>query len=478
MSTFKRAIALLALLGLLWGAGAESLSTEYLTNMTPEEVAQLEQRLQALGYLTSEADQTYDSETRQALESFQQANQLSVTGQLDDATTARLYDAAAISRQDYLRRYAQTYRDMTPLRSGDINNQVQNMQRLLQEYGYFGGSSDGVFGEATLRAVERFQMVNGLPVTGEADGMTLMRLMADVPITWQGFLSEMSCAAGDVGLNVYVLQNKLQTMGYFDGECTGSFGDLTQVAVVRFQQENALESTGVADAQLWELIYSGTAVALRRSDVLQIGDSGEAVTRLQVRLHELGYLSAEADGSFDYATETALRLFQMAHELSATGRAGAETLAALTSESAQPISAPAVLERFAALLSARSPGVQTAIAEIAGRMVGSAFKAPDDALYPGFALAQYVCVAAGLPITQPETLIRLADEPVESPEQVAAGNIVAFQTSDSDSVSMLLTIGTGEGRVIYTTAALGWVVMGYVNQIDSVSAYCWAEPAA
>ena len=61
---------------------------------------------------------------------------------------------------------------------------------------------------------------------------------------------------------------------------------------------------------------------------------------------------------------------------------------------------------------------------------------------------------------------------------MAAGNIVAFQTSDSDSVSMLLTIGAGEGRVIYATDDVGWVVMGYVSQIDSVSVYRWAEPAA
>ena len=153
-------------------------------------------------------------------------------------------------------------------------------------------------------------------------------------------------------------------------------------------------------------------------------------------------------------------------------------MALLQSDAAQPVSAPAVLERFAQLLSARSGEVQASIAEIAGRMVGSAFKVPGDALYPGFALAQYVCVAAGLPIIQPETLIRLADEPVDSADQVAAGNIVAFQTSDSDSVSMLLTIGSGEGRVIYATDDVGWVVMGYVSQIDSVSVYRWAEPSA
>lgn len=474
----KRIWALLLLAALLAGAMAEGVSTEYLVNMAPEDVLLIETRLHELGYLSAEANQTYDTDTRQALESFQQANGLNITGQPDEATLTRLYEGSAISRQDYLRRFIQTYRDVIPLQNGDINSQVQALQRRLADFGYFSGTGDGVFGDATRRAVERFQMVNGLTVTGVADGTTLMRLMADVPISWQGFLSEMSCAAGDVGLNVYVMQNKLKAMGYYEGECSGSFGELTRSAVSAFQRENGLEVTGVADAALWAIVYSGTAVALKRTDVLQIGDSGDVVTQLQTRLNALGYLNREATGRFDYVTETALRLFQMAHELSVTGWAGQETLTALYADTALPVNTPAVLERYAALLSARSGQAMGDIAGVASRMVGSAFSAPDDALYPGFALAQYVCVAAGLPITQPETLIRMADTPVTSGDEVAAGNIVAFQTSDSDSVAMLLTIGAGEGRVIYATADVGYVVMGYISQIDSVSAYRWTGSAS
>ncbi|MBR1558906.1 MAG: peptidoglycan-binding protein, partial [Clostridia bacterium] len=380
--------------------------------------------------------------------------------------------------QDYLRRFIQGYQEMEPLKGGDINNQVQAVQRRLLEAGYFNGIADGVFGDATRMAVERFQMVNGLPVTGVADGMTLMRLMADVPITWQGYLSEMSCAAGDAGLNVYVLQKKLDEMGYFDGDCTGSFGDLTQGAVAAFQSDNGLEATGVADAALWELIYSGTAVARRRADVTQLGDSGDSVSQIQQRLNELGYFYGEADGDFDYDTETAVRLFQMGNELSATGRVGGDTLSALLSDTARAMGDPAAQERFAALLSRRDADVQARIAEIAGGLVGKEFSVRDDALYPGFALVQYVCVAAGLPITAPETVIRLADDPVEDPDEVQVGNILAFQTAGSDNVTMLLTVGAGEGRIIYATPEVGWVVMSYLSQIDSESVYRWAEPEA
>ena len=466
----------LAALFLFSSAGAESVPAEYLINMPPEEIERLEQRLNELGYLAAEADHTYDADTRQALEAFQQANGLSVTGQPDDDTSALLYEGQVITRQEYLQRFAQSFQSMTPIQNGDISNQVQNLQRLLSEYGYFSGVSDGVFGEATQRAVERFQMVNGLPVNGVADGMTLMRLMAEVPITWQGFLSEMSSVPGDAGLNVYALQKRLSDMGYFDGQCTGSYGEYTQRAVTRFQTENGLEATGNADASLWELIYSGQPVSLRRSDIVQFGDEGERVNRVQDRLHTLGYLEKTPDGHFDRLTETALRLFQLAHELSPTGRAGTETTNVLLSDSARAMTDAAVQQRFAALFSVRSADTQTAMAGIAESMVGSEFIVPDDDLYPGFAFVQYVCVAAGLPVLQPEELIRLATVEVTSDAEIAAGNIVVFQTSGSDSVSMRFTIGAGDGRVLYATQDVGWVVASYLSQIDSANIYRWAEP--
>ena len=458
-------------------ARAEAPSAEYLIDMTPEEVRQLEDRLSALGFLSSAPDAVYDAETRLAVQAFQQANGIEASGEPDALTRERVYADDSVSRQEYLRRFADAYSQMEPLENGNINNQVQVLQRKLNEYGYFSGSSDGVFGDATQTAVERFQMVNGLEVTGIADGATIMRLMAGVPITWQGFLSEMSAAAGDVGLNVYALQKKLGEMGYYKGETTGSFSDLTQRAVEDFQEQNGMEVTGIADAAVWELIYSGSAVSLRRADVIGADDEGEPVAEIQRQLIALGYLSGAADGVFGWTTQTAARLFQMANGLPSTGELDAAALDVLMGGGALPIADERVQQTYANLLEGRSDTVQAVIAEIAGQMLGAAFDVPDDALYPGFALAQYVCVAAGLPITQPETLIRLAEDPVESASEVDAGNIVAIKSTDGDRVTMLLTVGAGDGRIIYATEQVGWVVMSYIDQMNGASMFRWAERA-
>ena len=140
---YRRCIALLAAALLSASALAESTDTEYLVDMTSDEVVRLEQRLSELGYFAGESDATYDAETRSALESFQQANGLDVTGAADSATLERLNSADALSRQDYLTRFANAYEQMDTLEKGDVSNDVLVMQRRLKEYGYFSGSPGG-----------------------------------------------------------------------------------------------------------------------------------------------------------------------------------------------------------------------------------------------------------------------------------------------------------------------------------------------
>ena len=135
------------------GALADGQEADRPMDMTSDEVVLLENRLSELGYFSSESDATYDAETRSALESFQQANGLEVTGAADETTMERLNSADAVSRQDYLTRFANAYAQMTPLEKGSVSNDVLVMQRRLKEYGYFSGEPDGSFSDATRQAV-------------------------------------------------------------------------------------------------------------------------------------------------------------------------------------------------------------------------------------------------------------------------------------------------------------------------------------
>ena len=240
-----------------------------------------------------------------------------------------------------------------------------------------------------------------------------------------------------------------------------------------FQRENGLEETGSADPATWVAIYSGAAVTHRRDDALQLGDSGDSVRQVQDRLKALGYHRPEPDGNFGYATQTAVRLFQMACGLVATGEVDSETLTRLMDMEAPAMQSENVRLGFEMMLAAADETTQTALAETATGMLGTAFGNADDDLYPGFSFVQYVCVAAGLPVSQPEDLIRLASQQVESASAVDSGDIVAFQSVSGDSVSILLAIGAGDGKVICTTATGGWVVVSFMDQLESANIYRW-----
>lgn len=66
----------------------------------------------------------------------------------------------------------------------------------------------------------------------------------------------------------------------------------------------------------------------------QIGDSGNAVKKVQKRLIALGYLSGSADGSFGNMTKDAVKAFQQNNGLKVTGKVNSTTLNKLNSSSA------------------------------------------------------------------------------------------------------------------------------------------------
>ena len=471
MKILKRLFLFAAAAALLGVGFAEPMDTELLVDMTSDEISRMELRLWELGYLSNDYDGVFDAQTRAALESFQQANGLEVTGAADDATRQRLNSADALSRQGYLSRFTNAYAQMTPLEKGSTSNDVLSVQRKLKEYGYFPGEPDGIFSDATRQAVESFQMVNGLPVTGVADGAVLMRLMADSPITWPAFLSEMSAAEGDSGLNVYVLQRKLASLGYFTGSCTANFGELTREALKAYQRDRGLDATGKADAVTWSALYAEAAA--QPSLALKAGDYGDNIRQIQERLNALGFFDHEITGVFGYTTETAARLFQMAANLKPTGEIDSETLALLSSDGAVSMLDGIVQQRFQLMLDAANADAQAAVARRAGELVGATFGSEDDELYPGFAFVQYVCVSAGLPVTFPEDLIRMADRQVETIAAVEPGDIVAFQSASADAVTIRLAVGAGDSQVICTTAEGGWVVLSYMDEMEGATVYCW-----
>ena len=345
-------------------------------------------------------------------------------------------------------------------------------QEALRELGYYGGTRDGVFGDATRVAVMAFQTANGLAPTGEADRAMLLLLHEGQTLPWEDFIAGKVCKRGDSGVGVRSLQRRLKRMGYYNGECTDAFGESTQRAVERFQEQNGLEATGAADEETCRLLYSGSGVSLTDDGVLRQGDAGESVAELQQLLHALGYLPAENDGSFGADTYVAVVLYQIASGLTPTGEADAALVESLRAPEATPLSQAE--EALRASVAAMDAATLSWAGAVAAELPGQAFDGGANANYPGFPFAQYVYARVGVGLTGPG---RILEEAVHQPFDAAGatgGEIVILQNPDG---SLLYAVSLGGARIAYADAATGFVVSGDLSSMGQVNAYVW-KPSA
>ena len=158
---------------------------------------------------------------------------------------------------------------------------------------------------------------------------------------------------GSSGSDVTALQEALIELGFLQGKADGKFGPATEKAVIAFQQANDYPATGIMDANIQAFLFSGQpknsagvktgvktlspveGVSMKR------GNTGAAVTELQNRLIELGYLKGTASGTYDANTVSAVRSFQKKNGLTSNGTADAKTQKAIYSDTAVNASATA-----------------------------------------------------------------------------------------------------------------------------------------
>ncbi|HQA57589.1 MAG TPA: peptidoglycan-binding protein [Acetivibrio sp.] len=138
---------------------------------------------------------------------------------------------------------------------------------------------------------------------------------------------------GMSGSEVTSLQRDLKTLGYFNEEPTGYFGQITKEAVIKLQAQNGLEKDGIAGpktlAVIKNLLSQKTATRSSGGSSLKEGMSGSSVTSLQKDLKALGYLSVDPTGYFGSLTKEAVKKLQAKHGLEQDGVAGPKTLATI-----------------------------------------------------------------------------------------------------------------------------------------------------
>jgi len=256
------------------------------------------------------------------------------------------------------------------LKQGATHADVQQLQSILKQKGFFKDSQTTTyFGPVTKKAVMDFQKANGLVVDGIVGKNTYSKLLkksfqetapkpAPVkPITAKPVPSK-PVASNPVakssskelklystGQAVMKLQQDLKFLGFFTYyKTTDYYGTITTEAVRKFQINQKLKATGVADAKTQEMIAK--AVAAKKAPVapnptpapskpatppapkpqpitvkeLKFGTTGPEVKQLQTRLKNLGFFKYPMiTDYFGTVTEDSVEAFQKAHGLPVTG---------------------------------------------------------------------------------------------------------------------------------------------------------------
>ena len=110
----------------------------------------------------------------------------------------------------------------------------------------------------------------------------------------------------DSAAYVVMLQNRLAELGYLTSAADGQYGQMTETAVLAFQEANGLTPTGIADDTTQSVLYSSAA----KPAPVRESDQDSDVMVLQQKLILWGFMSGKADGVVGDATRTGVAEFK------------------------------------------------------------------------------------------------------------------------------------------------------------------------
>ena len=214
--------------------------------MTDGEVRRVEQRLNALGYMDAEADDTFDDYAGEALFLFQWKAGQTQSSVADRKTIDSLFSAAA-PKADHCAAH--------DIALGDSGLVVRDVQTALVNGGYTIQTPDGKYGEGMQKCLE--MVADSL---SEEDSTA--HLSKDTVTSIQNGLLEYRTFDIDSAQDAMRLQRRLHTLYYLDKSgIDGKIGENTLKALHEFQDTNGLTQSDGTDHETISLLFSENAVA-------------------------------------------------------------------------------------------------------------------------------------------------------------------------------------------------------------------------
>ena len=151
---------------------------------------------------------------------------------------------------------------------GEESSAVRALQRALKSKGFYKGTVDGKFGQKTRSAVYRYQKSIGITADGKPGDKTLTAIYEGLSAANSinrekssiiNTKNKKTLYYGCEGDSVKSLQRLLRKAGYFKGSVDGKFGDLTLIAVKRFQWAHKLHGDGLAGSKTMSTLKAAVA---------------------------------------------------------------------------------------------------------------------------------------------------------------------------------------------------------------------------
>jgi murein L,D-transpeptidase YcbB/YkuD len=139
--------------------------------LSPTATTAVQERLRDAGVYMGATDGIWGPNSQAALDRFQAARGLAVTGSLNMVTAQALgIDMARLLPPPEPNAAA------APAVAGLSPAAVRNLQQRLRALGFYQGGADGIWGAQTQAALERFQRGRGLEATGQVNPATAQAL--------------------------------------------------------------------------------------------------------------------------------------------------------------------------------------------------------------------------------------------------------------------------------------------------------------
>lgn len=161
------------------------------------------------------------------------------------AQASQQFNAAAVALEmSWLRLYADAgclTDEQQKQAEAAVREYTVTLQEGLATAGFYDGDVDGVYGPATVDAVEALQQEHGLPVTGAVDKATEAALQAELE-------AKGGAAAQKALASTAAVQQTLKLAGYWDGPVDGDWTPALTEALKEFQKALGVEPSGTVDA--------------------------------------------------------------------------------------------------------------------------------------------------------------------------------------------------------------------------------------